>query len=153
VRIRGLELEAKAELLDDLTLTAAYTYLHDKITQSNESDLGKRRPQVPTHTASLWADYAIPAGPLSGLSAGVGVRRVGKTEADASNTLSVAGYTLVDMALRYDLGRSSPALRGWRAELNVKNLFDRYYVASCMNVETCYLGVGRSARVSMSYRW
>ena len=131
VQVRGIELEGKFSVNDNLYVTGAYTYLDHEVTKSNGGDKGKRRPQIPRHNASLWANYSLNRGTLAGMGLGVGVRYFGKTEGDRLNTFSVPGYTLVDLAAHYDLGQSPFRLEGWRASLNVKNLFDKYYIASC----------------------
>lgn len=152
VRTRGVEFEVKAQLVKDLDMTAAYTYLDDEVTRSNNSDLGKRRAQIPAHSASLWGNYTVRAGALAGLSAGVGARYTGKTQGDTTNTFTVAGRTLFDLALRYNLG-SLIGPGNWMAELNVNNLTNKHYVASCFATHSCYLGLSRTARASLKYNW
>ena len=71
---------------------------------------------------------------------GMGVRYTGKTEADDLNTFDVPSYTLVDLAAYYDLGQSRLRLQNWRASVNVNNLFDKYYIASCNTTHSCYFG-------------
>lgn len=152
VRTLGVEFESKASFENGLDLTAAYTYLDDEVTESNDADLGKRRPQIPEHSASLWADYTVRSGALSGLGLGLGVRRTGSTQGDSGNTFSVPGYTLIDLALRYDL--EGPAdLNGWKVAVNASNLFDKDYVASCNGERTCYIGLSRSVRATVQYNW
>ena len=153
MQIRGIELEGKFSVNDNLYVTGAYTYLDDEVTKSNDGDEGKRRPQVPRHNASLWANYSLNRGTMAGIGLGLGVRYIGKTEGDRLNTFSVPGYTLVDLAAHYDLGQSPFRLEGWRASLNVNNLFDKYYIASCRSGTLCYLGLERSVRFSIGYEW
>lgn len=153
VRTRGIEFEGKAGFDNGLDLAASYTYLEDEVTESNGTDLGKRRPQIPAHSASVWANYTVRSGTLSGLGLGVGVRRAGKTQGDSVNSFSVPGYTLVDLALHYDLSSSPLALKGWKADVNVRNLLDKYYLASCFSSQSCYLGVSRSVQVALKYNW
>ena len=153
VQVRGIELEGKFSVNDNLYVTGAYTYLDHEVTKSNGGDKGKRRPQIPRHNASLWANYSLNRGTLAGMGLGVGVRYFGKTEGDRLNTFSVPGYTLVDLAAHYDLGQSPFRLEGWRASLNVKNLFDKYYIASCDSETFCFLGMERSVQFSIGYEW
>lgn len=153
VQTRGIELEAKLSLKENLDITAAYTYLDDEVTKSNNIDLGNRRVQIPQHTASLWANYSISSGTLSGMDLGLGVRYMGETEGDSGNTFSVPNYMLADFALHYDLKKSPLALIGWKANLNVNNLFDKYYIASCFATHSCHLGQERSVRASLEYNW
>lgn len=153
VRTRGVELEAKAQVLENLNLTLAYTRLDDEITESNKGDEGNRRAQLPEDRASLWLDYSVLSGAFSGAGLGAGVRYQGATEGDDNNTFSVPSYTLVDLALRYDLEKSPLALPGWQANIHVNNLLDKYYIASCSNDSTCFLGQERSIRAAVEYNW
>ena len=147
VTSRGLELEAVASLTNSLNLTAAYTYNNVKITKSSSIDetLGKRLPQVPQHMASIWADYTIREGVLSGLGFGGGVRYVGDSAGDDLNTFYVPAYTLVDAMIRYDIDN-------WRFSVNATNLFDKYYVPSCYYA-TCSIGRTRTVLGTVTYRW
>ena len=153
VQTRGIELEGKFSFNDNFQMTGAYTYLDDKVTESNTGNKGKRRPRLPEHNASLWANYSFNRGIFSGIGIGMGVRYIGKTKAGPLNTFSVPSYTLVDLAAHYDLGKSPLKLQGWQASLNVNNLFNKYYVASCFNETFCFLGRERAFRASVGYEW
>ena len=153
VQTRGIELEGKFSFNDNFQMTGAYTYLDDKVTESNTGNKGKRRPQIPEHNASLWANYSFNSGIFSGMGIGMGVRYIGKTEGNELNTFSVPSYTLIDFAAHYDLGKSPLKLQGWQASLNVNNLFGRYYIASCSWADTCYLGRERASRFSIGRRF
>ena len=153
VQTRGIELEGKFSFNDNLQMTVAYTYLNDKVTESNTGNKGKRRPQIPEHNASLWANYSFNSGIFSGMGIGMGVRYIGKTEIGPLNTFSVPSYTLIDLAAHYDLGKSPLKLQGWQASLNVNNLFGRYYIASCFTVFQCNLARERAFRFSIGRRF
>jgi iron complex outermembrane receptor protein len=153
VRSEGFELEGRASLTSSLQLIANYTYTHLLNTRSNTSNLDKVPPGMPRNAGSLWADYTIRKGLLAGLQAGAGVRYVEGSYGDATNTFKTPSATLVDLALRYDLGRASPTLRGWTASLNVSNLADRKYVASCIASTFCTWGEGRVVLAGLKYQW
>lgn len=153
VQTRGIELEGKFSFNDNFQMTGAYTYLNDKVTESNTGNKGKRRSQVPEHNASLWANYSFNSGIFSGMGIGMGVRYIGKTEGDRLNTFSVPSYTLIDFAAHYDLGKSPLKLQGWQASLNSNNLFDRYYIAACFEAYMCHLGRKRAFRFSIARRF
>ncbi|TIM60572.1 MAG: TonB-dependent receptor, partial [Mesorhizobium sp.] len=61
---------------------------------------------------------------LEGFGLGAGIRYVGSTFGDDANTFKVPAVTLVDAALHYEW-------RNAELNLNVSNLFDKRYVASC----------------------
>lgn len=153
IRSRGVELEAIATVADDLKLTASYSYSNVEVTKSNDGDQGNHPFKVPARLASAWADYSVPYEPLLGLSLGVGARYTGYTWGDAANTFKVPSYTLYDAAVRYDLGKLDPAMRGVKASVNLRNLTDKYYVASCFFMLACNMGEGRSVVAEVSYNW
>lgn len=146
VRHRGFELEATADLRSGLSFVAAYTFIDAEITSDNDGFEGNRPSLVPEHQASLWANYEVPQGPLEGLSFGAGVRFVGDTYGDGGNTLKVPDYTLFDAALRYRRGN-------WQGSVNVSNLFDRTYYATCYTGAGCAYGEGRIIKAVLSAKF
>lgn len=156
IRSRGVELEAKAAVNANIDLTAAYTYTDAEYT--HDTLLKGRTPvQVPKHMASLWADYTFHETALSGVTVGAGVRYVGEskglysTGTQNNQNFDVAGYTTVDAMLKYDLGRFG--LPGSSVGVNVKNLFDRDYVASCYRDYACYWGAERQIVGTATFRF
>ncbi|MEZ2329575.1 TonB-dependent receptor [Mesorhizobium sp. RCC_202] len=144
VNSRGVELEAVGQLTPDLKLTAAYTWYDLKIKQGNPVEIGKVTTGTPEQFGSLWLDYAIPSDRLQGVSIGGGVRYVGSSYADSANTQKVPDHAVVDAAIRYEKNN-------FKASLNVSNLFDKTYVASC-NI-TCFYGESREVSLTMGYKW
>jgi iron complex outermembrane recepter protein len=151
IQSRGVEVEAKTNFFEDLNLIATYTYTDAKVTASNDINLDKRPVQVPDHMASLWGYYAVNNGPLSGFGIGSGIRYVGRSFGDSTNTFKVPDFTLVDGVLHYDIAARS--LRGTRLAVNIHNLFDREYLASCSGQAFCFFGQGRVVTGSITYRW
>ncbi|WP_310154960.1 TonB-dependent siderophore receptor [Bosea sp. BE125] len=143
----GVELEAKANLTENLKLIAAFTAFDLETTKDTRPAYVGKTPQiVPEVTASGWVDYSFNEGMLKGVSLGAGVRYVGSSWADNENTLKVPGATLVDAALRYKIG-------DWGLALNVTNLFDKVYVKSCQGYSSCAYGDARTVTVSANYKW
>ncbi|TIU28380.1 MAG: TonB-dependent siderophore receptor, partial [Mesorhizobium sp.] len=140
----GVELEAVGQMTPDLKLTGAYTWYDLKIEEGNPAEIGKVTTGTPEQFASLWLDYAIPFDRLPGITIGGGVRYVGSSYADAANTQKVPDYAVVDAAIRYEKDN-------FKAALNVSNLFDKAYVASC-NI-TCFYGESREIGLTMGYKW
>jgi len=152
VRSQGFEVEAHASLTNNLQLIFSYTYTNLLNTKSNTSNLDKVPLGIPRNTASLWADYTVTSGLLNGVQAGAGLRYIGGSYGDTANTLLLSSATLVDLALRYDLGRAFPSMHGWTASLNASNLLNRAYMASCSN-GSCYWGQGRLVLAGLKYQW
>ncbi|WP_148861097.1 TonB-dependent siderophore receptor [Marinobacter fonticola] len=139
----GFEVEGVAYVTDNLQLTGAYTY-SDSVTENTATDAGEvQAPLIPRHMASAWVDYAF-NDTVPGLLIGGGARYVGETKDEAYN-VEVPSYTVLDLMARYDFASR------WRAQINVHNLADREYVASCDY--WCYYGEARSVVGSVSYRW
>ncbi|MCR0981221.1 TonB-dependent siderophore receptor [Roseomonas populi] len=156
VRVRGLELEAVAELGNGVTLTGSYTYLDPEITRSgNPDELGNRPNGVPRNTAGLYGEYTFvnAAGPLSGLTLGAGVRYLGNTTSANTNYFVVPAATLFDATMRYDLEKLSPRMRGLTLAVNASNLGDTRYVSRCSTNDACFYGNRLNVLGSVSYRW
>lgn len=149
IESKGLELEAHTHLTDSLRLQAAYSYTDITYKRSDDGNQGNRAIYAPRHQASLWGHYAFQNGALAGLDAGLGIRYYADIQADRANTAEVPAYTLVDATLGYDLGRLG--LNGMSARLNVTNLTDEEYVASCNSLEFCYFGAERGVLGTLSY--
>ncbi|MDU4092364.1 MAG: ferrichrome porin FhuA [Pantoea sp.] len=160
IRSRGFELEAKAALNANVNMTASYTYNDAEYT--HDTQLKGRTPvQAPEQMASLWADYTFNETALSGLTLGAGVRYTGESKGiyrdlavngDKRNeNFNVASYTTVDAAVKYDLTRFG--LPGSSVGVNINNLFDREYVASCYREHACYWGADRQIVGTATFRF
>ena len=95
------------------------------------------------------------------MTLGAGVRYVGESKglyaentqngSNSNQNFDVAGYTTVDAALKYDLGRFG--LPGSSVGVNINNLFDREYVASCYRDYACYWGAERQIVGTATFRF
>lgn len=150
-RSRGLELEAKAAVNLNLNLSASYTFTDVRYARDASEQSDRRPYQIPANMASLWADYTFHQTALSGLTLGSGVRYVGSSWGDTANSFKVKPYTLVDAVMRYDLARVG--LPDSNVALNINNLLDRHYVASCMSGYACYWGRDRRIIATMTFRF
>jgi iron complex outermembrane receptor protein len=158
VRVRGLELEARGPIARGLDVIASYAYTDSRVTRANAnasgvSIEGNRFPYVPKHQVSTWLDYQFQSEALAGLVFGIGARHTSTTYGDNANLYRVPGVTLYDAALRWDLGRVQPALKGVRLALNLANLSNKHYVATCIASTGCYYGEGRSMYLTAGYSW
>jgi iron complex outermembrane receptor protein len=149
IESEGVELEAVGQLTENVRLQAAYTYTDIRYKKSSAEEQGKRAVYAPRNQASAWLSYDVKNGPLNGLTVGSGVRYVNGVTSDRQNTHTLPSYTLVDAVVGYDL--SNVGLKGLSAQVNVNNLFDKTYVASCNSLTYCYFGAERSIVGSVSY--
>ncbi|URQ61558.1 ferrichrome porin FhuA [Pantoea alhagi] len=150
IRSRGVELEAKAALTANINMTASYTYTDAEYTKDTTLK-GNTPEQVPEHMASLWGDYTFNEGPLSGLTLGTGGRLIGSSYGDPANTFKVGSAAVVDAVVKYDLGRFG--MYGSSVALNVNNLLDREYVASCFQTYGCFWGAERQVVATATFRF
>jgi len=152
VRVRGVELEASSDLNENLKLVGSYTYNDSEITKGSSAEEGKRMAQVPRNQATAWADYTWHTGPLDGFGIGVGVRYVGDTYGNTTNTDwgHVGSYTVYDASVHYDMGRLNNSLKGVTVAVDAKNVFNKDYLSTCDGFY-CYYGDERNVVASVNY--
>ncbi len=148
VRSRGVEVEGKFNLTENWKTIASASYTNLEFTKNpgDPSMEGLTPLLVPNSQASLWLDYTVTEGPLTGLGLGAGVRYRGKSWADDTNTLRVPDATVFDAGIRYEKN-------DWKASLNVTNLFDKEYVAGCNTMSFCGYGEARTVSLKLSRTW
>lgn len=153
-RVRGLELEGRANLPWDMSVIFTGTRSDPRVTKSNTAyQIGNYLPQAPKWMASLFVDQRIRRGTFRGAGVGGGVRYTGHSYGDTNNTLSIPGYTVFDVFLRYDFGQAHPRYDGLSFSTNVRNIANKRFVATCTAVSACYYGQGRSLTMRLEYRW
>ncbi len=156
VRVRGIELEARAALTERIELLASYSYLNSEVTESsNPYELGRNQPMTPEHQASAWLKYNFADSVIPGLSLGAGVRYQGASysEVVSVDPIRVPSSTLFDAALYYDFGKAVSSLNGLRLAVNATNVFNRDTITYCYGEAYCSLGAGRTVTGTLSYRW
>lgn len=152
VRSRGIELEGKVNVAENFRLTGAFTTYDLKITRDEDATLIGKTPFIaPEVMASASAEYTFRDADAwyDGITVGGGLRYVGSSWGDNENTLKVPAVTLADLKLGYEKDN-------WGIDLNVTNLFDKTYVASCqINAlgDTCSYGEGRSFKLKLHTTW
>jgi catecholate siderophore receptor len=123
-RTRGIELSAQLELATGWQAIASYAYLDARITKSPALDSGvtiqgNRPTLTPVNSASLWLTRNV--GGRYGV--GGGVNYVGDRQANLANTVVLPEYLTADAMAWARLGKL-------KAQLNVRNLFNRGYIVS-----------------------
>lgn len=146
VRSRGIELEAKANLMAGLDMTASYAFNHTEITADPNGNVGNDAMNAPRNLASLWLQYTFAGGALDGLKLGSGVRYTSGYYADNANSIDIDGRTLLDAAISYQLDEN------WSFGVNASNLTDEEYTTTCSS-SRCYVGDGRRVEAHMTYNW
>lgn len=147
---KGIEAQARTELGNGFSLIASYAWNRARITEDVVADnIGNTPVQTPKTIASLWVDYEVPDGPLSGLTLGGGLRHIGKNYAGNDNLLENDAVTRVDLAAHYDFGKYDPRYEGLEASLNVSNVADKRETVCATGY--CYLGEARTISASLRY--
>lgn len=147
VNSRGFEFEAQANITENLRMTAAFTTYDLEITDDTDTSIIGKTPNIaPEQLASVFFDYTIPEGTFEGVTLGGGVRYQGASWADNANTLKVPDATLFDAKVGYERDN-------WGVNLNVTNIADTRYVASCKSSTVCSYGDGRSFKLRMFANW
>lgn len=129
----GLELEFMAVRAAG-ELVASYT----------STDVDAPIEEVPAHQASVWGKWRFALAGVGGFSAGAGVRYLSAFHDGAAPT--VPALTLLDAVFAWEQAH-------WRAALNVNNLTDKVYVATCLARGDCWWGARRNVVASLAYRW
>jgi iron complex outermembrane recepter protein len=146
VRSRGIELEGTATLAAGFNVRAAYSYIDIEVTK-DPVNVGKALTTVPMNRFSIWSDYTMQGGLFEGVQIGGGVRYTGESWGDDANTFKVPAATVVDALLAYNQ-------KNYRLALNVSNIADTRYVASCYNAGSgCFYAESRKVVAKLTYRW
>ena len=119
-RTRGFEAELVGNVTENFDLYASYSYLDAEFTGGTGANVGNTPQDVPTHKASLLANYSF-SRPLEGWRVGGGIIHVGERQGNNGNTFQLPSFERVDLTLAYDSGPI-----GFRA--TVENILDTDYV-------------------------
>jgi iron complex outermembrane receptor protein len=144
---QGIEVEGTASFDFGLDVDGSLTLQDVEITESAvEAEEGERPLQVRERMASLWADYTLQSGVLSGLGFGAGVRHLGDSYGNVPNTQKAPSVTLADASVHYDW-------QEFRLQVNADNVFDEKYVASPIGANFATYGPTRTVTARLRYRW
>ena len=148
VRVRGVDLEAKAQVLTNLNLTAGYSYMMSEIVENGTAgNVGNELSFVPNHAFSLWADYTFPAdGKRGDMRFGVGARYTGAYFFNDANTQSTGSHVVFDASFNYQF-RENTAL-----QVNVANIFDKKHVAYG-GFGADFYNPGRTITATLRHSW
>ncbi|TLX54333.1 TonB-dependent siderophore receptor [Stutzerimonas nosocomialis] len=145
-QVRGLDLEAKAELTANLSLVGGYSYMETEVIRGTvfggTSIKGNEFDAAPKHSASLWTYYSLPG---TDMSVGLGARYIGAYYFDAVNSAKSDATTLFDAAFNYQIAR------GTDLAVNVSNLLDEQHVVGSGTAD--YYNPGREITAKLSYSW
>ena len=117
---RGVEFDIAGEISPGWKVIASYAYIDAFVSKDTSGLEGRRRENIPEHSASLWTTYELQEGSLRGLGFGLGLFFVGDRFGDLDNSYILPSYLRTDASIFYKRNN-------WRAALNIRNLFDKTY--------------------------
>lgn len=145
-RSRGFEFDLSGSLTNQLKLIASYSYTDTKVLENagDPAQVGEPLGGVSPHVARVWLSYDFnKAGPLAGLGIGGGARYVGESTAQFDTAIELDAYTVADIGVWYNW-------RNVKTSLNVKNLFDKDYIARASSNAIAHPGAPRSVFATVS---
>lgn len=134
----GYEIEFSGEVIDGLNLGAGFTRV-----ELEDGNGDQARPYVPSKLVKMSASYRVPA--LPALKIG-GVLKWQDDITTADGRVEQEAYTLLDLALHYDL---SPRLS---LALNLENVSNEKYLNS-LYWDQAYYGAPRNLEASVTWRY
>ena len=130
VKKYGVDANISVRPMDGLLLYAFGSYIESEIGADVQTGAttfaatkGNRERGAPAY---LWGGRV--QGTLGPVDLGAQIKRTGSRYLNDINTFKVAGYTIVDLDLRYNL--ANLGLEKSFFQLNVSNLFDKFYIGS-----------------------
>jgi iron complex outermembrane receptor protein len=143
--IRGVELETRTSA-GPWTTIGSYTWTHARATADawgGGLNPDAQLESIPEHQASVWATHDFARFGLAGVTLGGGLRYVGHV-GDGTGNVFVPSVVLADLMGSYTMGP-------WRLSLNVNNLTDRNYIATCLARGDCWFGPRRAVSLTAGF--
>jgi iron complex outermembrane receptor protein len=145
VKANGFEFQGNYNLVQDISLSLAYSHLTSKITGED-----RQQDNIPKDSASLFAAKTLRLREDLSVRFGGGARYIGDQISGDTTAYSLRvttpSYTVVDALAAVDL-------RNWTLQVNAVNLFNRFYYSSCDTYGSCENGDPRTYNVAVTYRF
>lgn len=146
VRSRGLDLNMAGNLTPEWRVTGGYAYVDAEVTKDTSIRSGTRLANIPRHSLSLLNVYEFQEGRFEGLGLGAGGRYVDERAGQTANTAFAMGsYVVVDLLSYYRVNEHV------RLNLDVKNMFNRYYEEGAFGNVYAYPGAPRTVQFGIAY--
>ena len=149
---RGIELDLQGQLTEQLSAQLSYAFL-DTQTANDMINIdwgvnvpaGSRLVNIPKHNASLMLTQLLQIGSVES-RLGLRVNHVAKRLGDSvDSSYMLPSHTLFGLSWAADLDQN------WKAQLNVDNLFDKFYIHNSYSALWTVPGEPRSYKVSLTY--
>ncbi len=151
----GFEIEAKWAWND---FEFDFDYRHLDAVDVDETGNEVTRPSLPEDAGSLWVTWAPSSDALNGFGFGLGARYASENESNGTAFLAVNGfaptanrvvtdgYTIFDALISYQTDR-------FDYNLNIRNLTDEDFYATCLSRGDCFFGEQRTIVGSVTMRF
>ncbi|AIG31178.1 TonB-dependent receptor [Flavobacterium psychrophilum] len=117
---KGFEFEVTSQLTNNFNVIAGIGYNENKFISGEASLIDKRVAGAPKNIYNLWVDYKIKEGFVKNIRVGFGGNHVGDVFWNASNTMTIPSYTIVNSAITYEKGL-------WSLGLKLNNLTNQKF--------------------------
>lgn len=150
-RVRGIDLEGKAELTNNLDIVGSYSYMKSEVLRSGPirgvEVEGNEFGDTPRHMASLWLNYAVPGNGARGdMTFGLGARYIGSYYFAISNNTGKADPSVTfDAAFTYQV-RDNTSLA-----VNITNLLNEQHVVGRGTAD--YYNPARAISATLRHSW
>ena len=145
LRSRGIEVGINGNITPKLALFGGYSYIDARVTSSaTAANIGLRFPNIPAHSGSLLATYAITDGFTLGGQA--------YCQSSVNGGSVVAGSSTLDGYCRFDAVARLKVREGAELRVNVLNLANKTYYEAIYTSGSpfSFVAPGRSANVTLS---
>jgi iron complex outermembrane receptor protein len=140
VRVRGLEMQGRWQVSDELSLDGGYALMEGRITRSNNGDQGGLIGDLPRHSVNLSANWKLTDMPLA---LRLSTNYVSSRALVNGSTIRLPAYAVVDFGVSWDFDNV-------KLRFTLSNLFDRHYYTASGNAFAVYPGEPRQFSLSIS---
>jgi len=143
-RVDGFDFQLTGRLTQNWQLSAGYTYLDSKIVKSAEggAPVGSPLINAPKHSVALFTEYRFDENWELGGGLNYQSSRLAQ---NVPPVKKVPGYVTVDLMGKYFFNER------WSVQLNVNNVFDKYYYQQ-LHPFHVVPGAGRTVLLTLNYR-
>ena len=143
-RTNGVEVGIVGRVRPRWSMAGGYAYQDASVTSATvAAPAGAVVAQVPRHTFSLWNQWQA----TKRLAAGLGLLHRSEMFAGIDDSVTLPGFTRVDLAAFYSLSRDL------RVQANLENVFDRRYWLNADSNTNLSPGFPRTLRVAITTRF
>ncbi|WP_343306788.1 TonB-dependent siderophore receptor [Chitinophaga niabensis] len=143
-RGRGVEVDVNGRILDNLSISANYTFSETVITRSADPKMaGRLKENAPRQQGGLWVKYAFRNGQLKGLGAAAGGSFVTQRRT-FSEILELPGYAVANAALYYHFDKIQLAV-------NINNILDKTHWIGGYDYNRLFPGAPRNIQATIYY--